>query len=186
MHTDTFVSAVKTSAGAALDKLKPANLASRFRSAPNGVKVGIGLGLAAVTFVGAPAILPVAAAGVGYGAYRAARNKWGKTSCEMTPERRRVYEQALEKLKDPVKLRMLADEFEKAGCRKEADHLRKRAALGEQTPEQTLAARKLYRDALKTKDATKALAAAAYFKKIAADGAARHIEARVRALKAAG
>jgi hypothetical protein len=54
----------------------------------------------------------------------------------MTPDRKRIYEEALKSMADPVKLRKLADEYEKEGLKEEADLLRKRAQLRELPPEQ--------------------------------------------------
>lgn len=52
------------------------------------------------------------------------KKPWAK---RMTPERKVAYETAMKTLKDPAKLRQLADAFEKEGLKKEATMLRRRA-----------------------------------------------------------
>jgi hypothetical protein len=54
----------------------------------------------------------------------------------MTPERKKIYEEALKSMADPAKLRALADGYEKEGLKEEAETLRKRAQLRELPPEQ--------------------------------------------------
>ena len=66
----------------------------------------------------------------------------------MTPEQKKIYEEALKTLKDPTKLRKLADEFERNGFKDEADLLRKRAALRELPPEQKAIRREAFRKAI--------------------------------------
>jgi hypothetical protein len=50
---------------------------------------------------------------------------------ELTPERKAIFQAALESLEDSGKLRDLADVFEKEGCTMQAEVLRKRAKLRE-------------------------------------------------------
>lgn len=72
------------------------------------------------------AIIPIA---LGVGAMGAAWWKVKNRKPKMTPARKRIYTEALRSLKDPAKLKVLADEFEKEGLKHEAEMLRKRAAL---------------------------------------------------------
>lgn len=66
----------------------------------------------------------------------------------MTPERKKIFEEALKTLQDPISLRKLADGFEKAGLNDEANLLRSRAALRELPPEQKAARKKAFQAAL--------------------------------------
>jgi hypothetical protein len=68
----------------------------------------------------------------------------------LTPERKRVYEEALKSLKDPDKLRQLADVFEKEGLKTEANMLRSRAGLRELPPEQKAARKVAFQAGMKT------------------------------------
>jgi len=75
---------------------------------------------------------------------------WYKTSNSkdksgLTAERELVYQQALKDVRDPDKLRSLADAYEKEGLKAQADMLRKRATL-RALPEEVKAKR---RDALR-------------------------------------
>jgi hypothetical protein len=142
-------------------------------------KVAAGLGTGAVGWFYGPTILvPVGVAFAGYTGW-----KWWKHKRCLTPERRKVYEQALMELKDPAKLRALADVFSKVGCHDQAEHLRKRAELRERSPEQKQQDRALYKSAMKSTDPGKVQKAAVYFKGIGADGTAANLETRVKALK---
>ncbi len=148
-------------------------------------KLGVvsGIGAAAVVLLGAP-LVPVALAATGVGGYYLYKSR--KYSLAMTPERIKVYEQALSSLKDAKKLRVLADEFEKAGCVREAEHLRKRASLQELSPEEKKANKSRYRSAMAVADSSKVLSEADYFQGIGADGAAKNLKTRAEALRAVG
>lgn len=94
-------------------------------------------------------VLVVAAMGTaGTVAYK--RSKRGK----MTPKQKAIYQAAL-KEKDPVKLRALADGFDKAGLKKEAELLRKRALIGEKPPSEKKRWRAHFKKGMKAKDPTK-------------------------------
>jgi len=69
-----------------------------------------------------PAAIVLGGAGVAW--YKAR-----KRQPKMTPARKKLYQEALRSLKEPAKLRKLADEFEKEGLKHEASMLRKRADL---------------------------------------------------------
>jgi len=150
-----------------------------WEAVPMATRIATGVGAAALLVFGAPVLIPV---GLGVGGV-AGWQVYKKTRC-MTPERKKVYEQALKELKDPKKLRVLADEFQKVGCVEQAEHLRRRAKLRERTPEEAKADRAKYRAALKGKDAAGIQRLAVYFKGIGADGTAANLMKRVTALKA--
>ena len=146
---------------------------------PTVVKVGAAGAAAVLLVVGASALVPVGVGAAAFGGWQLYRGR-----CRMTPERRRVYAQAIWTLKDPKKLRALADEFEKAGCKKEAEHLRKRAALRERSPEEQKAERSRYRRAMAYTDLRAVEAEAARFESTGADGAAKNLRTRAEALRA--
>lgn len=95
--------------------------------------LGTGGGAIAGFLVGGP-IGALVGAGVGYLGGRRYSVVHG-----MTPQRKAIFEEALKSMADPVKLRKLADEFEKEGLKEEATLLRNRAALRELPPEQKAA-----------------------------------------------
>lgn len=96
-----------------------------------------------------PLIPLVIAAGATYGAgYAVYRKVKGK---KMTAKQKAIYEAAL-KEKDPVKLRALADGFDKAGLKKEAELLRKRALIGEKPPSEKRRWRRHFKAGMKAKD----------------------------------
>lgn len=154
----------------------------RVKNVPLPAKVGAGLGVGALIVFGTAALVPIGIGAAGLGGYYALKAR--KYSHSMTPERIKVYEQAIGTLKDPAKLRSLADEFEKAGCAKEAEHLRKRAALRERSPEEKSADQQRYRQAMANTDRKQVEAEASYFQSIGADGAAKNLRTRAEALKA--
>jgi len=145
----------------------------------NATKIATGVGVGALLLFGVPALVPVAVSVAGVAGWQAYKRR----KC-MTPERRKIYEQALASLKDPKKLRTLADEFEKGGCVAEAEHLRRRAKLRERSPEEAKADRLRYREAMKSKDASHVGREASYFSQIGADASAANLRTRMTALKA--
>jgi len=94
-------------------------------TSPKQVSLGLGIGSAVLFYLGAPIVLPAVAAGSALYYYKKSKDP----NCAMTPERKKIYEEALKSLKDPVKLEELALGFEKGGCPKQAELLRKRAKL---------------------------------------------------------
>jgi hypothetical protein len=73
-------------------------------------------------------VVPIVVVGLAGGAlWRVKRVKYGV----MTPDRKKVFEDNLKSQKDPIKLRTLADAYQKMGLKTEATELRKRAALRE-------------------------------------------------------
>jgi len=137
----------------------------------------LGAGAAVALIIGAPVLVPLALAGGAIGV------QYYKKPC-MTAERIKIYNQAINSKLAPEKLRILADEFEKAGCKEQADHLRARAALREAPPAVKAARKEVYKKALASTnpDAIKAVADA--FKKIGADGAASHLKIREESVRA--
>src|SRR5258708_3003443 len=70
----------------------------------------------------------------------------------LTPERKMVFEIAMKSLKGPIKLRKLADAYEKEGINPQAIVLRKRALISEQSPEVKKAHRAVFRKAIASKN----------------------------------
>jgi uncharacterized membrane protein len=118
-------------------------------------------------------VIPVAIAALAGGAYWVAKKR---KPGGMTPERRKVYDAALTTLKDPVKLRKLADTFEKEGLKTEANVLRKRAALRELPPETKKARKETFRKALQSKNKDAVQKTADEFRKQGAVGAAGELD----------
>ncbi len=141
------------------------------------LSLGLGLGAGVVMLMGAPILLPLAA--LGGAAYF---HKKSRHSC-MTPARQQVYEAALKDLKDPVKLKSLADEFDKEGCAKEANMLRKRANLRELPLAQQKARRQVFKTAIKSTNINGVEAVASAFEGEGATGAAEALRIHAAALK---
>lgn len=161
---------------------KKLKFVDRVKTLPLGAKIGAAASAGALLVFGWPALVPVGLSAAGLTGWYAVKGR--KHSVCMTPERIKVYEQAISKLKDAKKLRVLADEFEKAGCIKEAEHLRKRAALREESPAEQKARRQRYRKAMASSDMKLIEAEAVHFESIGADGAAKNLRTRLTALKA--
>src|SRR5512138_1491264 len=70
----------------------------------------------------------------------------------MTPERQQIYEAALVNLKDPEKLRQLADAFHGEECYPQANLLRKRAALRELPAEEKRKNAARFKEGMSSKD----------------------------------
>jgi hypothetical protein len=110
-------------------------------------------------------LIPVAVVGLGGLAFwRVRRMKYGV----MTPKRKKLFEAALKDMKDGVKLRKMADAFDKVGLKKEALELRKRAALREAPQELTAKRAETVRRAMSSKDPQKVRNVAQAFYKIGA------------------
>lgn len=159
-------------------------IVERVKRAPVGAKIGTVAGVGALALFGLPALIPVAVGVASLGGFYLYKQR--KYSLAMTPERIKVYEQALSSLKDPSKLRVLADEFEKAGCVKEAEHLRKRAALRELSPAEKKVNQNRYRAAMAAMKSSQIHGEADYFEAIGADGAAKNLRMKAQALRAVG
>ena len=100
----------------------------------------------------------------------------------MTAERAQIYEAALVSLKDPGRLRSLADAFDSQGLSKQAKLLRQRADLNEAPPEKKLERRELYRKAMRSKNPQAVLQMAAAFDEVGATGAAFNLRQYAAAL----
>lgn len=94
-----------------------------------------------------PILLGLGALGAGVGYLRHKRKPKG-----LTPERKKVYDEALRSLKEPEKLRKLADVFDKEGLKVEAEMLRKRAALRELPAEDKAKRKEAFRKGMRTHD----------------------------------
>ncbi len=127
-----------------------------------------------------PLIPAIAAGGLGALAFwRVRKLKYG----EMTPRRKKLFEEGL-KMKDGVKLRKLADAFEKVGLKKEALELRKRAALREAPKEVTAKRAETVRKALQSKDPQKVKTVAQAFHKIGAYTTAKQLSNYAKSITA--
>jgi hypothetical protein len=104
----------------------------------------------------------------------------------MTPERKKIYEAAMNTLKDPNKLRLLSDAFQKAGLKTEAEMLRKKALLRELPEGQKKARRDAFKAGLKATDPSKVETLANAFHKQGALGAAKKLRDHAAGLKKAG
>ncbi len=171
---------------AGVQKPKPTKttIAERLKRTPIGMKIGTVAGIGALAVFGIPALVPVAVGAASLGGFYLYKQR--KYSLAMTPERIKVYEQALSSLKDQTKLRVLADEFEKAGCVKEAQHLRKRAALRDLSPAEKKVNSNRYKAAMAAMKSSQVHGEADYFEEIGADGAAKNLRMKAQALRAVG
>lgn len=172
--------ASKTSGKIVGSDTKKLTLAERWKASPGWVKIATP-GAAVLVVFG----LPIVGLGVGsVAAYQLFRKRGTEKYSEcMTPERIKIYELAIATLKDSRKLRVLADEFEKQGCKAEAEHLRKRAALRDLPAEQKAANKKLYKQAMASKNVGAIAKIAAKFESLGADGAAEHLRLREKSLR---
>ncbi len=125
-------------------------------------------------------LIPLAVVGLGGLAIWRTRKPHG-----MTPERKRIYEAALRTLKDPAKLRTLADAFEKEGLKEEAVMLRKRANLREMPAGVRAKRQEAFGKAMASKDPHKVEAVANAFHKEGATGAAANLRKYAAALRKA-
>ena len=98
--------------------------------------------------------LPLVPIGIAAGIAWIARKKLMGGS-KMTPERKKLFEEAMKSLQEPVKLRALAAEFDKAGLKDEAKQLRDRANLRELPPEHKAQRRQVFNQLLKSDDPEK-------------------------------
>lgn len=118
-------------------------------------------------------LIPVIIVGlVGLGTYRALRRP---QIVGMTAQRVQIYQAALSTLKDPAKLRVLAQAFEDAGCLAEARILKQRAALRELPKEVRLQRRDIISRAFKSSNIEAVRKVAAAFAEQGAVGAAANL-----------
>jgi len=107
--------------------------------------------------------------------YGRIRNRDNRRAAAMTPQRKALYEAALQSLTDPFELRRLAAAFEGQGLEEEADVLNKRAKLRELTPDIQEKRRKAFRMAMSCKDPDKVLEFADAFSECACFSAANNL-----------
>lgn len=122
-------------------------------------------------------LIPIAVAGGVVYLWKKAKNKG------MTPARQKLFEEALRSLRDPVKLRLLADSYEKEGLKKEAVQLRQRAQLIELPPEHKRARNQAFREALKSGNADAVQKMAETFHAQGATGSAAKLYQHAAALR---
>jgi hypothetical protein len=119
--------------------------------------------------------VPAVVIGGAIASFAVNRTREKKRESAMTPQRKAVYEAALMSLKDPKQLRKLADAFEQVGLEKEADILRKRAALRE-LPDNIVAGRKdAFRKAMSSLEPQKIIRTADAFSQVACFSAASNL-----------
>ena len=101
----------------------------------------------------------------------------------LTKERKDVFEAAMKSLKDPVKLRMLAQSYTEVGFKVEASLLNKRAALRALPKEVQAARRAAFRQFMRSIDPDKVDKMAAVFEESGATGAADDLRRYARGLR---
>lgn len=116
------------------------------------------------------AAVPIAVTVVGATAALFAKRR--KKRRGMTPERVKIYEAALISLKDAPRLETLAAAFQSEGLTEQAKLLRQRAALNAAPAEQKIERRRIFRQALCSRDPKAVVSVAAAFDKMGATGAA--------------
>ena len=101
----------------------------------------------------------------------------------MTPTRQRIYEAALNSLKDASRLRILGNTFIQEGLIDEGNLLLKRAALRELTPQQKEENKNKFKQAMAMTNPAEVLAIAADFEERGCTGAARNLRNYAKGLK---
>ncbi len=115
-------------------------------------------------------IIPIALGAGALLAYKKAKKKKG-----MTPERKKIFEEAIKHLDDPAKLRKLAASFDKEGLKEAGNELRKRAQLREMPEPVKQARREAYKKGMSSTEPAKILKLANAFHKEGAYGAAQNL-----------
>ena len=132
-----------------------------------------------------PLTIALGIALLGGGAYVMASKKETKAPV-MTPERKIVYDTAMAQVKEPEKLRALADAFEKEGLLAEAEMLRKRAGLRELPADVKEDRKDAFRRGMSSLDPAAVLNLANAFDKEGATGAADALRKYAATLQAGG
>jgi len=117
-------------------------------------------------------LMPIVIASLIAGAYHQSTKKPPPLRGKVTPERALIFETALNELKDPEKLKKLAEVYKKEGLDAHAELLEKRAKLRELPPEVKSARRDAFKKAMASTDPVKVKYLAEAFEKEGATGAA--------------
>ncbi len=119
-----------------------------------------------------PVLIPLGVAALAGLAYLKVRKKGG----EMNPERKMLYETALNTERDPDNLRTLGRAFIEQGLTEEGELLMKRAAIRELPPEIADARREVFRETMTSENPDTVSKIAKAFEKEGATGAAMTLE----------
>ena len=101
-----------------------------------------------------------------------------------TPERKALYSKLMNSPSDPTALRSAADSFQAAGLTKQADMLRKRAALREAPESLKAARREVFKKAMGSNDPSAIEAVAKAHEDVGAEGAAQALRVQAETLRA--
>jgi hypothetical protein len=112
--------------------------------------------------------------------------QWKKRKKSLTDEQKRIYDHAINELKDPEKLVMLSGVFKEQGHTYEADMLQKRANLRSMPPELKKARRQAFSQIMKSKDPVAVRKAADAYEQIGATGSAGTLRKYAETLEAGG
>jgi len=117
-------------------------------------------------------LLPLAVVLLGGGAYYSTVKKESPIHGKITQERALVFETALNEVKDPKKLKTLAESFRKEGLNVQADLLEKRAKLRELPQKVKDERRAVFRKAMSSTNPNAVKQVASVYEKEGATGAA--------------
>lgn len=129
-------------------------------------------------------LLPVVGAGVAGLAGLAWHRRRKSSPGQMTPEREKVFQTALNETRDPSKLRQLATVFDNLKLKPAADALRKRANLRELPDEVKAARREVMEKALASDDKNKVQKVAVAFEGEGATATAQRLYQHAESLDA--
>jgi arginine utilization protein RocB len=120
--------------------------------------------------------------GIGLAVWLAFRKQGESQFGVLTPEREEVYKNALEHLKDPMRLVELAKEFQTTGLKAQAATLRKRAEWRARSDQQREAHEEIFQRAMKSTNVQAILHVAQAFESMTATVKAAHLRQRARDL----
>lgn len=131
-------------------------------------------------------LIPMVIMSLASGAYavKRHRDKTKEATPQQAAERMVIYETAINTIKDPDKLRLLAKAFGEAGCTAEEKMLNLRAENAEAPPEVKEARQKAFRDGMSSRDVAGIRNLANAFESQGAPGAARDLRAYAMAVEA--
>jgi uncharacterized membrane protein len=160
-------------------------LVLRKSSAASAVKPGTIIGAGVGGLLGLVFLGPIGLA-VGVLAGGAAGSKVSKPTDYgvLTPARDAVFGAAMDTLRDPTQFRMLADAFERKGLGEQAERLRKRAALREESAEVKERRREAFKRAMSSDNIEAVEEIARMFERREATKAAAKLRGHARALRA--